>query len=350
MPDFETIGKSKQFYDFLKNEIMSDEYQPGDKFVSIRDLAEKYHISKITVNSVIASLVTEGYLSVVQGRGTFVSEKKRKAARSKKMIGVMMFDFRVESDVEIGVFNAIQDHLKKDYYVIPYNSYNRLDTFYRGLKGFQELDVDGMILVPPMLEDYDAARIRSLIKADVPVVLINRNIPCLQADFFAMDFAGGIDQATRHLLQKGSRQILLVKHCSPSIGKQMAAGYARALGEWSLAAEERLIVSSLPYGQDAEAILTASIGQVDGIIASDHFLYKGRKIIGQSGRRGTGELAIVGVNDTIYSKFMDPPISSVPFPSEEIGKAAIQAMIDRIENKRIQIVEQTFARDLVVRD
>lgn len=172
MPKFVTIGKSKQFYDFLKNEILGGEYKPGDKFPSIRELADKYAISKITVNSVISSLVTEGLLYVEQGRGTFVSEKKRYPLKSKKMIGVMLFDFKLESDIEIGVFNGIQENLKDDYFVIPYNSYDDVDMFYKGLRGFIELDVDGMVLVPPSSEDYDVALIKSILFKDVPIVLI----------------------------------------------------------------------------------------------------------------------------------------------------------------------------------
>ena len=44
MSNFIAIGKSKQFYNFLRNLIVNGEYQPGDKFPSIRELAAKYDI------------------------------------------------------------------------------------------------------------------------------------------------------------------------------------------------------------------------------------------------------------------------------------------------------------------
>ncbi|NJD04498.1 MAG: LacI family transcriptional regulator [Ruminiclostridium sp.] len=349
MPKFVTIGKSKQFYDFLKNEILGGEYKPGDKFPSIRDLADKYGISKITVNSVISNLVTEGLLYVEQGKGTYVSEKKPHSLKSKKMIGVMLFDFRLESDVEIGLFNGIQENLKDDYFVIPYNSYDNVEMFYKGLKGFMELDVDGIIMVPPASEDYDVDFTKSILFKDVPIVLINRKIPSLKADFFSLDFMKSTYRAVKHVLNKGRKHILLAKHESPSIGIEMCEGYYMALEESGIFKDRRCVVTWRRDGEDAEDVLRQHIQEVDGIVASDYFIYKARKVIYESTKHIQKDLSIIGINDTVYSRFMNPPISVVPYPSMEIGKAAIEALTDRIENKRVDVIEKTFDPDIIIR-
>ncbi|NJD04077.1 MAG: LacI family transcriptional regulator [Ruminiclostridium sp.] len=349
MPEFITIGKSKLFYNFLKNEILGGEYKPGDKFPSIRELAGKYGISKITVNSVISSLVTEGLLYSEQGKGTYVSENKRQPLRNKKMIGVMLFDFRLESDVEIGLFNGIQENLKDDYFIIPYNSYDNVDMFYKGLKGFMELDVDGIIMVPPSSEDYDVALIKRILCKDIPIVLINRKIPSLKADFFSLDFMKSTCRAVKYILSLGRKHILLAKHSSPSIGTEMCEGYYMALEEAGISRDRRCVVTWRRDGENAEDVLRQHIQGVDGIVASDFFIYKARKVIYESTKHIQKGLSIIGINDTVYSRFMNPPISAVPYPSLEIGKAAIEALTDRIENKREIDMEKTFDPEIIIR-
>jgi GntR family transcriptional regulator of arabinose operon len=345
MGRFNTIGKSKQFYDFLKHEILNGEYNPGDKFPSIRDMAKKYGISKITVNSVISNLVTEGLLYVEQGRGTFVAEKKG-STKNKKMIGVMFFDFRIEDNVEAAMFNNIQEHLREGYFVIPYNSYNNNDLFYKGLKGFTELEVDGMILVPPTSENLDKSVLNSLLgKKDIPIVFINRKIPFIKADFIRADFKEGIYKAASHILSKGKKKIALLKHNSPSIGPCMLEGYKRAHRKYHVPVYEEL---ALDEGLD-ESAMTELIRQIDGFITSDYTIYKLRKTFYECGKRIPDDISIVGINDTIYAKVMNPPLTSITHPSAQMGYEAVRMAMDRIENKRTEAVEKAIVPELIIR-
>ncbi len=349
MARFDAISKSRQFYDFLKAGIIGGEYPPGAKYPSIRELAERYDISKITVNSVISRLVAEGLLQVEQGRGTFVSAGKPAAGARRKMIGVMMFDFSRESEVEIDMFNSIQAHLPEDYFVIPYNSYDQNELFYKGLRGFIAMGVDGVILVPPSAEDGDPDLVRRILGPDLPVVQINRRIPGLAGDFLAMDFGRAAYEATRHLIGLGRRHILLVRHSSPSIIGLQQAGYERALAEAGLPADSRMSVTWLrPLGNEEE-VLAACIDRIDGLVASDVFVYKARKLIEARGRRIPYDMNVVGINNTAYARFMHPPISSIPFPAQEIGQAAIEFLQARIANPQRPPVERLFFRAMVDR-
>lgn len=350
MNRFDTIGKSKQFYDFLKNEIISGEYSEGDKFPSIRELASKYNISSITVNSVISNLVTEGLLYVVQGRGTFVAEKKRESKKKKKMIGVMLFDFSLESNVEAGIFNSIQQNLKDEYYVVPYNSYNKLELFYKGIKGFSELEADGMILIPPTSEDYDPALVKSLIVPGIPVVFINRNIPDIKADFLAMDFDKATFKAVKHLIDKKRSKIILLKSDSASLFKQMYNGYLRAHEEAGLKYDEEFFIEWHKSMDKAETSLKALLDRADGLVGSDVIIYKLRKTIYEAGIKIPKHFSVVGINDTVYSRFMNPPLSAVPFPSEEIGEAAVKALKDKIEKVSTEDINKLFDSELIVRE
>jgi len=345
MKRFETLGKSKQFHDFLKNEILNGEYAPGDKFPSIRQLAETYSISKITVNSVLSNLVTEGLLFVEQGRGTFVADLKGKSMDRKIMIGVMLFDFSLENNVEAEIINSIQMNLGDDAYIIPYNSYNDTKNLYKGLKGFTELDVDGMIIVPPMAEDYDGNVIAGIIKKDVPMVTINRRIQGIEADFVHVDFFETARKGTMYLLEKNKRNIMLYLHYSPSIKELMREGYVRAHEQAGVPYEE----SNIRCYRDENLIGALIHTDTDGIIASDHLIYKHRREIRRSGKRITEDLSIVGINDTVYSRFMDPPLTAIANPSAMLGKEALKLLMERIDGARTEPVEASFVSEITVR-
>jgi GntR family transcriptional regulator len=56
--------------------IDSGKLKPNDSLPSERELSETYKISRMTVRQAITNLVNKGYLHRLQGKGTFVSEKK----------------------------------------------------------------------------------------------------------------------------------------------------------------------------------------------------------------------------------------------------------------------------------
>lgn len=60
----------------IKALIEKGELKPGDALPPEREFAEKYQISRMTVRQAFTQLVNEGYLYRMQGKGTFVAERK----------------------------------------------------------------------------------------------------------------------------------------------------------------------------------------------------------------------------------------------------------------------------------
>ena len=48
-----------------------------------------------------------------------------------------MFSISYENNIEATMFSSIQENLKDDYYLIPYNTYDNVQNFYKGLRGLQ---------------------------------------------------------------------------------------------------------------------------------------------------------------------------------------------------------------------
>jgi GntR family transcriptional regulator len=65
-----------QLEEHLKELIENGELKPGDAIPPEREYAEKYQISRMTVRQAFTHLVNAGYLHRIQGKGTFVAERK----------------------------------------------------------------------------------------------------------------------------------------------------------------------------------------------------------------------------------------------------------------------------------
>ncbi|WML38548.1 GntR family transcriptional regulator [Neobacillus sp. OS1-2] len=65
-----------QLEEHIKGLIENGELSPGDALPPEREYAEKYQISRMTVRQAFTQLVNEGYLYRLQGKGTFIAERK----------------------------------------------------------------------------------------------------------------------------------------------------------------------------------------------------------------------------------------------------------------------------------
>ena len=65
----------KQVSTLIKEEINKEEYSIGDKFLSEREIGERFSISRATANKALSCLVAEGILEYRKGLGTFIRTK-----------------------------------------------------------------------------------------------------------------------------------------------------------------------------------------------------------------------------------------------------------------------------------
>jgi GntR family transcriptional regulator len=65
-----------QLEEQIKKMIETAELKPGDSLPSEREFSEKHQISRMTVRQAINNLVQNGMLFRMQGKGTFVAERK----------------------------------------------------------------------------------------------------------------------------------------------------------------------------------------------------------------------------------------------------------------------------------
>ncbi|HBH11686.1 MAG: Transcriptional regulator [Clostridiales bacterium 38_11] len=94
--------------EYIIENIKRGNYKPGGRVPSEKELGELFSVSRITATTAIRDLVSDGIVFRIQGKGTFVTDKKEEDLRSHKVYG-----FENNSSLNEGYHETIQRHTIK---------------------------------------------------------------------------------------------------------------------------------------------------------------------------------------------------------------------------------------------
>lgn len=343
-----SISKARQLYEMLKEEIVSGKYASGDKLPSIRDLAEQYSLSKNTVNTVVAMLVNDGLAVIHEGNGTYVSSARQQV----KMIGVLLFDFRQNMRVDTDILQHIQLCLPRNYYLSLMDTSNRYDVFCEALERMIAMKPEGFLILPPRVRptEQESQRIRELL-AGRPVVMLNRSIEGLQADMYSMNLGRGIEKAFEYLAMSGKQRTAIVLHDDFKFRAEEIEAYRRCCEKLGIHTCAEYEIEWQSDMDDVTRRVGAILPEIDSLICPDEILLGLQPVIYASSKEIPTELSLIGVNDTVNSRLFRPPLTSIAFPVERIGRHAVNKLIGRIEGTCDDPVKQiNFEPELIIRN
>ncbi|MEG0767977.1 MAG: substrate-binding domain-containing protein, partial [Clostridia bacterium] len=285
-----------------------------------RELASTYGLSKNTVNTVIAMLVNDGLAQVHEGMGTFVSCERKHA----RMIGVMLFDFSGGMRVDTGILEHIQKNITRDYYLSLVDTSNRFDVFCDGLERLLSLDAAGLLIIPPKEAPPDEAalrRVQALLKR-CPTVFMVRSVEGVEADFYSMDLRKGVADAMEYFATSGKRRTGLILHDASKFVQEELEAYRACQRLYGLEEGSSYLIEWNERMEVLREKLLRILPQIDSLIAPDNILVQLQEALKADGRVIPRELSLVGINDTLSARLFNPPLTSLAFPVERIGRHA----------------------------
>lgn len=219
-----------------------------------------------------------------------------------------------------------------------------VDTEERAATSLLRWGVDGAIAVPVQ---QGAGHWRQLARGGVPLVMVNRDLAGLDCDFIGLDYEGSAYLATCHLLDRKATRVLLVEEdLAVSSVDDRVRGYRRALRERGIDDEAIIRVptrrrgsSTLPWDPaDAYGLAQKIVGDLEtgtAILAgSDYFALGIYRALHEAGRSIPDEIAVMGYGDHPFSAYLNPALSSVRLPAEEIGTVAVDVLLERLATPR----------------
>ncbi|WP_395570840.1 LacI family DNA-binding transcriptional regulator [Streptomyces sp. BK79] len=196
--------------------------------------------------------------------------------------------------------------------------------------------VDGVLLVSVHADDPLPDLLAQL---EIPAVISGPRSAAESLASVDSDNYGGARSAVEHLLSRGRRSIAHITGRLDVYGAQRRVdGYREALRDAGHAPDERLIEAgdfSEEGGHRAMVELLRRRPDVDAVFAGSDVTAAGaRQALREAGRRIPDDVALVGYDDSAIARHMDPPLTSVRQPIEEMGRAMIDLLLAEIADRR----------------
>ncbi|MFF4853145.1 LacI family DNA-binding transcriptional regulator [Streptomyces sp. NPDC001194] len=192
--------------------------------------------------------------------------------------------------------------------------------------------VDGVLLVAVHAGDPLPELLAGL---GIPAVISGRRSAAEPLPSVDCDNAAGAAGAVRHLLGRGRRAIATVTGPLDVYGARCRLdGYREALTAAGVPVDELLIADgdfTEEGGRRAVRELLERRPALDAVFAASDVMAVGaRRELRAAGRRIPEDVALVGFDDSVLARHMDPPLTSVRQPVEEMGRTMARMLLARI--------------------
>ena len=332
------------------------------KKVYLKDIAKGLNLSKTAVSLVLNNKGDENKISQDTQQKILAYAKKynyvpnslaRGLSRGKsETIGLIVPN--ISDDHYAKIAGHIERKAKEYGYAVIYASSNKdpknETTLIRSMINRQ---VDGLILASTQ---QNAGDIDMLIENEFPFMLIDRFYPKIDTNYVLVDNFGGVKKITEHLLGLGRRQIAFVT-LKPGLEvmRLRLLGYQNTLKTFNIDASDDLVkeLDNINYKEEIGEALDALVrlpNRVDAIIFATHYLTSlGLRELRRLHVKVPQEIAIVSFDELGAFDLIDPPITAIVQPTDDIGDQAVDILMDVIEGKNKMTKKRLLETTLIVR-
>ncbi|HTE28898.1 MAG TPA: LacI family DNA-binding transcriptional regulator [Chryseolinea sp.] len=215
--------------------------------------------------------------------------------------------------------------------------------------------VDGL-LVSLAYDTDDISHFELFLNKNIPFIFFDRVIDHPKCTSIVIDNYKAGYEMTSHLIDQGCRRIV---HITASLKRNVYAdrlrGYKQALIDHHLPYDEGLVIfndlSDQASTEAARAILKMD-PLPDGIFAAnDPCAVSCIRELKLSGIRIPEQIAVGGFNNDTLSKVIEPNLTTINYPGQEMGEAAASTLIRRLEKQEgANLNTMVLRHELIIRD
>lgn len=301
---------------------------------SIKDVAQTAGVSTATVSRVLAdssrvkAATRKRVLDAVEKlnyRPNLVARSLR--AQKSTRIGLVVSDIR--NPFFTAISRAVEDSAHaQGYSVLMCNTDENPEKEELYLNVLHDENVAGIIFSPTQ---QFSARLSSF-KTKIPFVIIDRAVLAKHTDMVLLDNVAAAYELTTHLIENGYRRLAGLFGNASTTGKERNKGFRKALADHQLKpVAEHFISPRIQQGYAATLELLDQAERPDALFTSNSLLTAGAfQALRDRKLNVPNDVALVGFDETTWGALVDPPITLIAQPTEEIGRTAIELLFQRI--------------------
>lgn len=324
--------------------------------ITIGQIAEMAGVSKSTVSRVLncSGYVREDTRKKIEAimeeyHYSPSASAQNLSRRETNTIGIIVpeLDNTFFTEVLAGVAELADE---KNFTMIVCNTGNDGEKENAALSMMEQQRVRGVIFTPAIgysdAESEEAIRLR-LKNLNVSVVLVDREIQNAQWDgVYYENFQSGY-LATKHLIQSGKKKIgIITGDMELKHAQDRYQGYVQAMEDYHLPIEEKYIYKGDYTAQTSYEITRRMMDTQDfpeALVLSNNLTSLGYiKAIRELGKELDQEIKVVGIDHIPILDTIGYQYNCVTRDTKEMGRAAIELLLERLENsgrqKEIRIV------------
>ncbi|MCY9669349.1 LacI family DNA-binding transcriptional regulator [Paenibacillus alginolyticus] len=334
---------------------------------TIKDIAEQANVSSATVSRVLNNDLSLSVSDETRDRIFLVAEEigykpsrvkrlKKENELSNKQIGLLLW-ISSDDEKEDPYFSSVRLSVEKRCEELGI----AIGKVVRGNNvdpsAFHQMD--GLIVVGSV----DMEDIEKIYPNRAAVVLVNHLLNNSNYDSVKLDFQQAVEDVLGHLFHLGHQKIGMIggfeyvyklgpNKKGPTAVDIRQLHFERVMkdkgwynpeymytGEWNTASGYELMKEMLGKSDRPTACFISNDPMAIGTLRALH----------ENGVDVPSEMAIIGFDDIDVSAYVNPPLTSVKVFPEQIGRSAVQLLVERFEGRE-PVLHVTIGTNLVVRE
>lgn len=334
---------------------------------TIKDIAEQANVSAATVSRVLNNDPTlsvgeetrDRIFSIAQVLGYKPSRMKRLKKENdlaQREIGLLLW-ISPDEEKEDPYFSSVRLSIEKRCEELGLTIGKTVRGNHLDAHTLQHLD--GLIIVGSVdMEDVD--RVFSNRRG---IVLVNHTMDIHQYDSVKLDFQQSVEAVVAHLTRLGHERIgfiggheYLYKLSPNRKGSTLTdlrrIHYERIMQEKGIYNPEHVFMGDWTTSSGYELMqrmLQTSERPTACFISNDPMAIGALRALQQQGLKVPEDMAVIGFDDIEVSAYVNPPLTTVKVYPEQIGKTAVQLLVDRFEGRQVPM-HVVIGTELIIRE
>ncbi|WP_291858227.1 LacI family DNA-binding transcriptional regulator [Marinilabilia sp.] len=328
------------------------------KRTSLKDIAEVLNTSVSTVSRALKDHpdISPALKKQIQNMAfeRNYKQKQPSAKREKssaKTIGIIVPD--MVTYFFSAVISGIENYAKeKGYFVVITNSHDGADQEEKCVNHLLEIGACGVISSIAQ-ETKNFSHFSRLTTQNIPLVFFDRIAETDQISSVGIDNTNIAQELTCHFHENGAKRIAcLAGPKNLSISRERTAGYLSALIDCNQPVNYAYMANTMLDADSAEKA-TNKLLQLpeppDALLCiNDTVAFGAMRAIRNAGLSIPHDIALSGFTNEMHATVVEPPLTSVAQPTEEMGQEAAKMLIEQIENGIYKVPRQIVMKSKIV--
>jgi GntR family transcriptional regulator, arabinose operon transcriptional repressor len=348
------VTKYRQIEDWLRKEIKTGVFKPGDKIPTETELAAQFSASKHTVRKAVSNLIQMGWLEAKRGSGVYCID-----AEEKRIKYISYVTSTLDHYIFPGLIRSINLPLfERGYHFTLNESESQVAVEKRILMELRKREVAGIIITPVFSGAGPSNRdlIAEIDDSGIPVILLDNHFPDTSLSVIAMNDREGGALAVQYLIERGHTKIGVFysdEYYPFNLRKEGALDGMREKGieingDWILNVRNFSRLNTDAYAAIAEMLKDPAGRPTAVFCCNDQLCLQAINAAEDLGLHVPEDLSLIGFDNSDYADLRPISLTSIDHPNLEMGGLAVKFLLEKIEHPEMELVHRAFIKPKIV--